>query len=138
MLRARIMAMIVFVACYDINRRATRGVLVNCPRSVLGGTTGDIGWLWTRCDTFQHSVLPPSSNLTTSPREIMSGKLEYSTLDGDLGQVLEKSFTPDFRNAYVSVKDIVMPKYFTKFGDKIQNLEIFNDDVWVASFPKTD
>nr|CAD7448559.1 unnamed protein product [Timema bartmani]CAD7457250.1 unnamed protein product [Timema tahoe] len=67
----------------------------------------------------------------------MSGKLEYSTLDGDLGQVLEKSFTPDFRNGYVSVKDIVMPKYFTKFGDKIQNLEIYNDDVWVVSFPKT-
>lgn len=67
----------------------------------------------------------------------MSGKLEYNKPKGESAELLNKYFLNKFRFGYVKCKDVVLPEYFTNFGDRIREMEIRADDIWVCSFPKT-
>lgn len=50
---------------------------------------------------------------------------------------LEKYFTSTFRTGYVKCKGFVLTEYFQNFGDRIREMEVRSDDVWVCSVPKT-
>lgn len=67
----------------------------------------------------------------------MSQKLVYKELNGEATDLLNKYFVSCFRSGYVVCNDVVLPKYFQLFGDKIQKMNIRSDDIWVCSFPKT-
>lgn len=52
-------------------------------------------------------------------------------------KILNEKFVNLFRSGYVSVKGITLPERFKDFYKAIDNFEVFDDDVWVCSFPKT-
>ncbi|XP_048507812.1 uncharacterized protein LOC105685831 [Athalia rosae] len=62
---------------------------------------------------------------------------QINPIDGELGEILKKTFTSHFRNGYITVDGVCLPDYYQKFADAIENFEVRNDDVWVCSFPKT-
>ncbi|CAH0389933.1 unnamed protein product, partial [Bemisia tabaci] len=68
----------------------------------------------------------------------MPETLKYEKIESDTecGKVLNTLFVNKFRHGYVRVKGAVMPDNFKKFGDRIQQMEIRDDDVFVCSFPK--
>ncbi|XP_076677958.1 luciferin sulfotransferase isoform X2 [Andrena cerasifolii] len=57
--------------------------------------------------------------------------------DKDLAQILEESFTTEFRKGYITVNGVCMPERFQKFARAIEDFEVRDDDTWVCSFPKT-
>lgn len=63
--------------------------------------------------------------------------ITYTDVDSEVFDILNKCFLTSFRNGYVKANDVVLPVYFKKFGQRIQDMEIRDDDVWVCSFPKT-
>lgn len=64
-------------------------------------------------------------------------KLEYTNPSGQSAEYLSEYFTTPFRTGYVNCKNVVLPQYFTMFGDRIKDMEIRPDDTWVCSFPKS-
>lgn len=67
----------------------------------------------------------------------MSNKLEYEKPEGKLFEYLTFNLTNVFRQGYISCRNVILPEYFQSFGDKIQEMNIRSDDVWVCSFPKS-
>lgn len=63
--------------------------------------------------------------------------LEFNEVNGELGEILLKKFTNQFRNGYVKSRGYVLPEYYKKFGQRVEELEVRDDDLWVVSFPKT-
>lgn len=37
---------------------------------------------------------------------------------------------------YATINNVVMPKKFLEYVNEIENFEVFDDDVWVCTFPK--
>lgn len=63
--------------------------------------------------------------------------ITYSNVDNEVSDILNKCFVTSFRNGYIKANDVVLPVYFKKFGQRIQDMDIRDDDVWVCSYPKT-
>ncbi|PNF21435.1 Sulfotransferase family cytosolic 1B member 1 [Cryptotermes secundus] len=63
--------------------------------------------------------------------------LEFNEVNGELGEILLKKFTNQFRIGYVKSRGYVLPEYYRKFGQRVEELEVRDDDLWVVSFPKT-
>lgn len=55
----------------------------------------------------------------------------------ELGNILSKHFLNEFRTGYIESSGHLMPEFFETISDDIKNLNIYNDDIWVCSFPKT-
>ncbi|XP_018321161.1 amine sulfotransferase [Agrilus planipennis] len=51
--------------------------------------------------------------------------------------ILDKKWVNTFRKGYVSVKGVTLPLRYKDLAEDIENLEVYDDDVWVCSFPKT-
>jgi estrone sulfotransferase len=63
--------------------------------------------------------------------------LEFKEVDGELGDILLKKFTNVFRSGYVKSRGYILPEYYKKFSQRIEELQVRDDDLWVVSFPKT-
>ncbi|XP_069695754.1 luciferin sulfotransferase-like isoform X2 [Periplaneta americana] len=63
--------------------------------------------------------------------------MEFKDVDGELGDILLKYFTSEFRTGYVKLRGFVLPEYFKKFAQRVEDLEVRDDDLWIVSFPKT-
>lgn len=63
--------------------------------------------------------------------------ITYSDVDNSVLNILNECFVTSFRNGYVKANDVVVPVHFKKFGQRIQDMEIRDDDIWVCSYPKT-
>jgi estrone sulfotransferase len=62
---------------------------------------------------------------------------EFKEVDGELGDILSKKFTNAFRSGYVKIHECILPGNYKKFAQKIEELQVRDDDLWVVSFPKT-
>lgn len=67
----------------------------------------------------------------------MTTEIKYADVDGQVSEILNKTFVTSFRNGYLKANDVVLPVYYRKFGQRILDMEIRDDDVWVCSYPKT-
>nr|BAH71474.1 ACYPI010038 [Acyrthosiphon pisum] len=63
--------------------------------------------------------------------------ITYSSVDNEVSDILNKCFVTSFRNGYIKANDVVLPVYFKKFGQRIQDMDIRDNDIWVCSYPKT-
>ena len=54
-------------------------------------------------------------------------------------RLLNELFMPGFRKGYIRLgpNKVVMPVYYLKFADRIENMEVRDSDTWVISHPKT-
>ncbi|XP_017774557.1 PREDICTED: sulfotransferase family cytosolic 1B member 1-like [Nicrophorus vespilloides] len=57
--------------------------------------------------------------------------------DSDLIRIRTKYFTNNYRKDYSVYNGFTMPEYFGKYFEEIQEMEVYDDDVWVTGFPKT-
>ncbi|XP_050537286.1 luciferin sulfotransferase-like [Daktulosphaira vitifoliae] len=67
----------------------------------------------------------------------MTADIKYTDVDSQVSDILKKCFVTSFRNGYLKANDVVLPVYFQKFGQRILDMDIRDDDIWVCSFPKT-
>lgn len=63
--------------------------------------------------------------------------ITYTAVDSQVSGILDECFVTEFRNGYVKANGVVLPVYFKEFGQRIQEMEVRDDDVWVCSYPKT-
>lgn len=59
------------------------------------------------------------------------------TDENKLDLILEKKFTNSFRKGYLKVDGITMPLRYEDFQSEIENFIVYDDDVWIFSFPKS-
>ncbi|XP_058803922.1 luciferin sulfotransferase-like [Phymastichus coffea] len=62
---------------------------------------------------------------------------QIATVDDDLNRLLKEKFTSEFRTGYINVDGVCLPEYYAEFADAIENMQVYDDDIWVCSFPKT-
>ncbi|XP_017782108.1 PREDICTED: sulfotransferase 1C4-like [Nicrophorus vespilloides] len=55
----------------------------------------------------------------------------------NLDEILERKFTSVFRKGYRKYGKFTLPARFEDLRTEIDDFEVFDDDVWVCSFPKT-
>ncbi|XP_021926131.1 sulfotransferase family cytosolic 1B member 1-like isoform X2 [Zootermopsis nevadensis] len=69
----------------------------------------------------------------------MSPQYVHADTDSEQDRLLNEFFKPSFRRGYVRVgpNKVLMPVYYLKFADRIENMEVRDSDVWVVSHPKT-
>lgn len=58
-------------------------------------------------------------------------------VDGEMGELLLRTFTNYFRPNYVKVDGCILPENYKQFADAIENFEVRDDDIWVCSYPKS-
>lgn len=51
--------------------------------------------------------------------------------------VLKESFLSPFRRGYCEIDGVTLPEHFQDFIERILNMEVFEDDIWICSYPKT-
>lgn len=56
--------------------------------------------------------------------------------EDDLNRLMKEKFTSDFRTGYIEIDGFRLPEYYAVFADAIENMEVYDDDVWVCSYPK--
>ena len=56
--------------------------------------------------------------------------------DEEENELLQKNFTSEFRKGYVTIDGFCLPEYYETFADSIASMNVFEDDIWVCSFPK--
>lgn len=63
--------------------------------------------------------------------------LEYKSVEEKYANKLEAMF--GLKNCLIEINPgkVLMPPYYKEVGSKIQNLKVLNDDVWLASYPRT-
>lgn len=59
------------------------------------------------------------------------------TAEDDLDRLLKDKFTSDFRTGYIEIDGFCLPEHYANFADAIENMEVYDDDIWVCSFPKS-
>lgn len=59
--------------------------------------------------------------------------------DSEISKILKRDFLSFFRNGYgrFGPDKSFMPERFKDFVDDILNMEVYPDDVWLTSHPKT-
>ena len=69
--------------------------------------------------------------------------VEYEAIDlesdSEISQILKKDFLASFRKGYgrFGPEKCFLPERFKDFVDDILNMEVYPDDVWLISHPKT-
>lgn len=107
-------------------------------------TPHDVIWSYKNCDVviYMSFILPsyqsPSTTaVRTNTAGIMADNITYTSVDKDVSDILNAYFVTSFRNGYIKANDVVLPVYFKKFGQRMQEMEVRDDDIWVCSYPKT-
>ncbi|XP_018331171.1 sulfotransferase 1 family member D1-like [Agrilus planipennis] len=52
-------------------------------------------------------------------------------------EILDTQFVNKTRKGYVTVKGFTLPEAYGEYSNEIENFEVYDDDVWVCSFPKS-
>ena len=63
--------------------------------------------------------------------------ITYSTVDGSLGQKLDKMFGVKYSFLKVKPGNCLLPPQYVFIGPRIRDLEIRDSDVWLVSYPRT-
>lgn len=67
----------------------------------------------------------------------MSDASRGEPIHGECRELLEKNFLSELRAEYRRYRGVTMPISHEAFAEKIENMEVRDDDVWVVSYPKT-
>lgn len=61
----------------------------------------------------------------------------YKTVDGEIGQKLDKYF--HLEKSFIKIEPgyCVAPKKFSEFGEKIRSFNVRKADTWIISYPRT-
>lgn len=63
--------------------------------------------------------------------------VNFTDLNDELSEYMkEKCVPPGMPPAEMLVDGVALPKNFQKYYDRIYNMEVREDDVWIITFPK--
>lgn len=64
---------------------------------------------------------------------------EEVRLDDEIGKIIKEEIANKVYNKYLMIgKDrTVFSNLYLEYAEEIKNFEIYDDDVWVVSYPKT-
>lgn len=51
--------------------------------------------------------------------------------------IVRNNFTNEFLTGYATINGMFIPDVYSKIARAIENMPVFDDDVWVVSFPKS-
>ncbi|CAH0554476.1 unnamed protein product [Brassicogethes aeneus] len=54
-----------------------------------------------------------------------------------LSKLLEEKYTSIFRPGYVEIDGVTLPRRYKELKNDIDDFDVFEDDIWICSFPKT-
>lgn len=63
--------------------------------------------------------------------------ISYTTVEGSLGQKLDKMFGVKYSFLRVKPGNCLLPPQYVFIGPRIRDLEIRENDVWLVSYPRT-
>ncbi|KAF2892847.1 hypothetical protein ILUMI_13326 [Ignelater luminosus] len=65
--------------------------------------------------------------------------VEPVTTDDEIGRIIHEKILNDLHTGFVLLGEdrTCMPEHFLNYAERIKNFEVKNEDVWVASYPKT-
>lgn len=63
--------------------------------------------------------------------------INFTTIEGDVGQRMDKMFGVKSSFLRVEPGHCLLPPQFVFYGTKIRDMEIYEDDVWLVSYPRT-
>lgn len=63
---------------------------------------------------------------------------EEINLDDEIGKIIKEEILSEFYTRYIMVgKDgSVFSNLYLEYAEEIRNFEVYDDDVWVVSYPK--
>ncbi|XP_059481982.1 luciferin sulfotransferase-like [Neocloeon triangulifer] len=64
-------------------------------------------------------------------------ELKFNKLDGPLGQKVDDLFGDDLPLLEVEPGNILVPPKFQNFADRLLNMKVRPDDVWLVAYPRT-
>ncbi|KAK0162555.1 hypothetical protein PV327_006323 [Microctonus hyperodae] len=64
-------------------------------------------------------------------------QLVYKTVDGSIGEKLDRMFGVKSSFLRVEPSHCLLPPEFVLLGTKIRDMKIYDDDVWMVSYPRT-
>lgn len=64
-------------------------------------------------------------------------QLVYKTVDGSIGEKLDRMFGVKSSFLRVEPSNCLLPPEFVLLGTKIRDMKIYDDDVWMVSYPRT-
>lgn len=63
--------------------------------------------------------------------------ITFTTVEGDAGAKLDKIFQVKSSFLRVQPSDCLLPPHFVFYGSRIRDMEVYEDDVWMVSYPRT-
>ncbi|KOC59248.1 Estrogen sulfotransferase [Habropoda laboriosa] len=84
---------------------------------------------------WSYSVLYQLFKRNYTPMEKKS--ISFTTIEGDVGQRLDKMFHVKSSFLRVQPSHCLLPPNFVFYATKIRDMEIYEDDVWMVSYPRT-
>lgn len=63
--------------------------------------------------------------------------ISYTTLESPLGPKLDKMFGVKYSFLRVKPSNALLPPNYVFVGPRIRDLEVYEDDVWLVSYPRT-
>lgn len=63
--------------------------------------------------------------------------ITLTTIEGDVGARMDKIFGLKSSFLRVEPSHCLLPPHFVFYGTKIRDMEIYEDDVWMVSYPRT-
>ncbi|KAF2898588.1 hypothetical protein ILUMI_07589 [Ignelater luminosus] len=66
-------------------------------------------------------------------------KVEKVTTEGEIGTIIKEKILNEFCDEYVLIGEdrTSMPVQYLNFAQQIKNFEVLDDDIWIATYPKT-
>lgn len=63
--------------------------------------------------------------------------ITFVTIEGDAGERLDRMFGVKSSFLRVQPGNCLLPPQFVFYGTKIRDMEVYDDDVWMISYPRT-
>ncbi|XP_031843273.1 sulfotransferase 2 [Nomia melanderi] len=63
--------------------------------------------------------------------------ITFTTIEGDVGAKLDKIFQVKCSFLRVQPSNCILPPHFVFYGSRIRDMEVYEDDVWMVSYPRT-
>ena len=64
-------------------------------------------------------------------------ELTFTTIEDRAGALLDKWFGTKSAFLRVNSGHCILPREFVFYASRIRNMDIYDDDVWIVSYPRT-
>ncbi|XP_015594919.1 sulfotransferase family cytosolic 1B member 1 [Cephus cinctus] len=74
---------------------------------------------------------------TLGIRKLSLMSITYTTIDGAIGEKLDKMFGVKPSFVRVNPGQCILPPKYILYGSKIRDMTVYEDDIWLVSYPRT-